>query len=76
MKQYREDRPMMPPCEMVCYHCGRGIRGAVTRINPPRFLKDFPKAYHPDCYRRGEQVALRELRVASSSTPGQTQKEG
>lgn len=49
---------------LVCYHCGRQIRGQVVHQIPPLIAKqfgDFDKAFHPKCYDRAEAAAAAEL---------------
>ena len=49
----------------TCYHCGKGIKGAITNYVPPNISIalgcDFAKAYHPACYNAVEKAAEREL---------------
>lgn len=60
---------------LTCYACGRGIRGAPVLTNPLAAARatgfdyrknrvidlDFPKAYHAECYARGEVQAGKTL---------------
>ena len=48
---------------LACYACGKVITGKVVHIVPPNIAiqlgKDFPRSYHPACYRRAGGAAER-----------------
>lgn len=50
----------------TCYQCGKRIKSKqVVHSNPPLLLIslgiDFPKAYHPSCFKRADAEAAKEL---------------
>lgn len=51
----------------TCYRCAKVIKGQMIRTSPPILLielgMDFPKTFHPACYKNAEQEAGRELEV-------------
>jgi hypothetical protein len=57
----------------TCYHCAKLIYpGAqMVRTSVPNVLRglgiDFPKVYHPKCYRKAEALAAAALRKGEPS---------
>lgn len=62
---------------LTCYHCGKGIKGKVTRYVPPiiaiQLGADFCKSFHPDCYQKAEDEAAHELRTMNGYAFNQPQ---
>lgn len=52
--------------QSTCYHCGKLIRGEVKHTVPANISimlgLDFPKAWHPGCYKKAEAEAESKLR--------------
>jgi len=46
---------------LTCYECGKQIKGEVLHSDPPLYMIqlgiDFPKAFHPKCYKKAETEA-------------------
>jgi len=49
---------------IICYECGKSISGKVKATMPPLYLirlGNFPRSYHPKCYKIAEKRAEKEL---------------
>ena len=51
---------------LSCYECGKAIKGKAVHIVPSNLAislgKDFPRSYHPACYRKLGREASKALR--------------
>lgn len=56
---------------LVCYKCGKAIKGKAVSTNPPNFMiriaADFAKSYHPACYAKELKEAELELSQPTTS---------
>ncbi len=52
--------------QLTCYHCGKLVKGEAVHTVPANIQimlgLDFPKAWHPGCYKKAEAEAEAELR--------------
>ena len=52
---------------ITCYRCAKTIKGQAILTTPPIYeIKlgiNFPKAFHPSCYKKAEIKAAKELRI-------------
>lgn len=58
---------------IVCYHCGKPIRGTMKTHVPPKYLEalglDFACSYHPKCYEEAEAAAKELIDAVTKPKP-------
>lgn len=72
----RIEMSAMKSTQHTCFTCGKVIKGQMVYVVPTRLAAAvcgaFEKAYHPNCHKRAEEEAARELQDLQSgqSHPG------